>query len=415
MYELFSKEQQLEFVQAEVLAVDYSGYYKRNGYYMISCRPIGSKTDNDIINAVPLDYKIKNLQIDGEIVLNVPAISPYSNARSTGRTMYYLHSVPVHKSYNHNALPSVTNKASIYYNQQQSYQDSLSGGRVRIQGSNSPEIDRNFQEKEQLRPLQMYSGDVLIEGRFGNSLRFGSTVKDDHPYGAPPGWGLGSSRIGDPITVISNGRNRSLGNNSLTIESINEDDSSIWLTSGQTIFFSPSSAVTNLLRNNNFDTFVNSNFSGNQIIISSDRVSINAKKYEIHLFSKSTINLASEIGVTVESDKIVEVESGRINLGINATHPAVLGDVTFDLLTQLCDALMDLCDKITQQTHPTGVGPSGTPINTPAYIETKQTINQIKSELPKIKSNLVFLNKSKFASDEADKESKEKFKDNLRG
>jgi hypothetical protein len=414
MYELFSKDQQLEFIQAEVLAIDYAGYYRRNGYYMISCRPVGSKTDNEIVNAIPLDYNIKRLPIVGEIVLLVAALSAFSTARSSGKTLYYLNSVPVHKSYNHNALPTVTNKGALYSKQQDSYQDSLTTGRVKIQKTEAPLIDRNFEEKSELNPLQMFSGDMIVEGRFGNSLRFGSTIKSDHPFGAAPAWSQGRSQVGDPITILSNGRKKSLGNNRLTIESINEDDSSIWLTSGQQLFFAPASAITNVLRNNKFDSFIKSNFSGNQILLSSDRINLNAKKYEVNIFSKTAINLAAEVGISVESDKVIEVESGRINLGINATHPALLGDVTFDLLTKLCDTLMELCDKLTQETHPTGVGPSGPPINASAYVQTKQSINQIKSELPKIKSNLVFLNKSKFASDEADKESKEKFKENLR-
>lgn len=414
MYEIFSSDQRLEFVQAEVLAVDYSGYYARNGYYMISCRPIGSKTDNDIINAIPFDYNIKRIPIVGEIVLVVAALSAYSTQLSSGKTYYYMSSVPVHKSYNHNALPTVTSKTSVYYNQQETYQDALSSGRVRVANTQEPQIDKNFQEKDQLLPLQMFTGDIILDGRFGNSLRFGSTIKADHPFGSAPGWSIGKSAVGDPITILSNGRKKTVGNNILTIESVNEDDSSIWLTSGQQIFFAPSSQVTNLLRNNKFDTFVRSNFSGNQIIISSDRVIINAKRHEINLFSKIAINLSAETGVTVESDKIVEVESGRINLGINATHPALLGDVTFDLLTTLCDTLMELCDNLAQETHPTGVGPSGVPLNAASYSKTKQTINQIKSDLPKIKSNLVYLNKSKFASDDADKESKEKFKDNIK-
>lgn len=414
MINTFASNQQLEFAQAEVLAIDYSSYYKRNGHYLISCRLLGSKTDNDVIHAVPLDYNIKRLPIVGEIVLVVSAASPYSNAAAVGKTIYYLSSVPVHKSYNHNALPSVTNKGSLVYGKQESYQDSLNTGRIQVGGQSEPMIDRNFEEKSQLTPLQMYSGDIIVEGRFGNSIRFGSTLKDDHPFAAAPGWSRGTSMPGDPITIISNGRKKSLGSNSLTIESINDDDSSLWMTSGQQLYFAPATGITNLLRNNKLDTFVRSNFAGNQILLASDRINLNAKRYEINLFSKLGINLAADIGITVESDKFVEVESGRINLGINATHPALLGDVTFDLLTKLCDTLMELCDNLSQETHPTGVGPSGTPLNAASYTKTKQTINQIKSDLPKIKSNLVYLNKSKFAADDVDRESKDRFKENLR-
>jgi hypothetical protein len=410
---IFNTSQRLEFAQAEVLAVDYSGYYKQNGYYTISCRLLNSKTDNDKIFATPLDYNVKKLPIVGEIVVLVVAASQYSKSTNVGKSFYYLNTVPVHKSYNHNALPTVTSKNSVYYKQQDSDASGFSSGRVIVKNTAEPKIDETFQEKEEIMPLQMFSGDVLIEGRYGNSIRFGSTLKPTHPFANAPAWSIGTSKIGDPITIISNGRKQNI-NNRLSVESINDDNSSIWLTSGQQIFFAPSSFTSNLQRNNKLDTGFKNNFSGNQIFINSDRVNLNAKKYEINISSRGGISLSSDRIITIESNPKIELEASKINLGINATHPALLGDVTFDLLTQLCDNLMNLCEELSREIHLTGVGPTDPPKNAAQYTSIRSNIDKIKQELPKIKSNLVFLNKSALASDEADKESKEQFKENLR-
>lgn len=412
--EIFNNNQRLEFAQAEVLAVDYSGYYRNNGYYTISCRLLNSTSDNDKVFAIPLDYNVKKLPIVGEIVVLIAAASQYSKSTNISKSFYYVNTVPVQKSYNHNALPTVTSKNSIYRNQQDSDASGFANNRVTIKNTAEPTIDENFLEPDISTPLQMFSGDVIIEGRFGNSIRFGSTLKPNHPFANAPAWSMGTSKISDPITIISNGRSQTSTNNRLSVESINDDKSSIWMTSGQQVFFAPSSFISNLIRNNKLDSGFNSNFSGNQLFLNSDRININSKKYEVNIFSRGGVNITSDKTITIESSPKIELEATKINLGLNAVHPALLGDITFDLLTQLCENLVNLCDELTREIHLTGVGPTDPPKNALQYREIKSNIDKIKNELPKIKSNLVFLNKSALATDEFDKEAKEQFKENLR-
>lgn len=71
-----------------------------------------------------------------------------------------------------------------------------------------------------------FEGDMILEGRFGNSIRFGSS----NPRGKN-NWSENESE-GDPITIISNGQSSP----DLTpLEDINGDASSIYLTSNQNI------------------------------------------------------------------------------------------------------------------------------------------------------------------------------------
>ena len=71
-----------------------------------------------------------------------------------------------------------------------------------------------------------FEGDMIFEGRFGNSIRFGSS----NPRGKN-NWSENSSE-GEPITIISNGQTKG---HSMALEDINGDASSIYLTSYQNI------------------------------------------------------------------------------------------------------------------------------------------------------------------------------------
>jgi hypothetical protein len=79
-----------------------------------------------------------------------------------------------------------------------------------------------------------YMGDVIYEGRWGNSIRFGSTVKSKSQYSNP--WSR-SGNNGDPITIVRNGQNKlanEFGAEPIT-ENIKNDLSSIYLTSTQAL------------------------------------------------------------------------------------------------------------------------------------------------------------------------------------
>ena len=71
-----------------------------------------------------------------------------------------------------------------------------------------------------------FEGDMILEGRFGNSIRFGSS----NPQGKN-NWSENDSE-GEPITIISNGQASA---DSTPLEDINGDASSIYLTSNQNI------------------------------------------------------------------------------------------------------------------------------------------------------------------------------------
>jgi len=99
-----------------------------------------------------------------------------------------------------------------------------------------------FKEIENVRPLQPYLGDIMFEGRYGQSLRFGSTIDLKDPEKPVPNNWSNEGTVGSPITIIRNGQTDDVDTKppfkssyDHILEEINGDDSSIYLCSNQTI------------------------------------------------------------------------------------------------------------------------------------------------------------------------------------
>jgi hypothetical protein len=406
---ILNENEKVLFGKAEVKAVNYTGIGKN--LYSIKAQLVGSYAGNKIINASPVDYNNIKIPIVGEIVIILVASSDTATNFVNQVKYYYMNTIGIQGNYHNNALPTLANRLKTEKNLPLTYEAIFSSGVTKLEKSSEPSIDQTFPEKTEIIPLQLYSGDILFDGRFGNSLRFTSTPRANLIAIKTPTWGAGISSPGDPLTIISNGRKNV---QPLNTESPNTDDSSIWLASGQSIVFTPASNKLSLFYNNKSDGFLKDSNSARQIFITANRIHINAREDNLNIFSKKNIGISSENTLHIESANKIEMDSKKIALGINASHPALLGDVTFDLLNDLIKNLTQLCDELIKEIHPTGVGPSGPPQNAAQYAKIKANLNTIKSKLPDIKSNLVFLNKSYLAEDKVDEKSKTEFNNNKR-
>ena len=142
----------------------------------------------------------------------------------------------------------------------------------------SVEITNDFPNSlvQTLKPLQNMPGDVLFQGRFGNSIRLGNT---NRLYSNS--WSS-SGEVGNPITIINNGQSPT----STNTENLTHDLSSLYLTSYQ--------QLSNLsLVNENFKSYTNSTkpitpsqYNNPQIILNSDRIILNAKNDSVLISGK---------------------------------------------------------------------------------------------------------------------------------
>ena len=138
-------------------------------------------------------------------------------------------------------------------------------------------LGTTFKERSNIHPLLPFEGDVIQEGRWGNSIRWGSTVKN-----TPNNWSVVGNN-GDPIIILRNGQsiNASTEGWIPITEDINTDLSSIYATSTQQIPLNASSTSYTSYKDNK--PVIPNQYSGNQLILSSGRLVFNSTKDHVLL------------------------------------------------------------------------------------------------------------------------------------
>lgn len=402
--------QEYEWAPAEVVSVDYETF-DPSRLYTIQCKFLNADSSNsptDLIQARALNANIKQIPIKGEVVFVCKAPTPYHSGAGYGREYYYTTAISIRSSVHHNGLPGAGKVILDDRTSTEKSSDASLGltNKLTDRTDVKETIDPTFPERLDVFPIQPYSGDIILEGRWGQSIRLGSTVDTRRRYQKNPSWGIGTGATGNPITIISNGTNPKLNQktyNQFHIESPDEDDASIWLTSGQSVKFTPASTYTPSIFDKEIGLFRKNVFGGNQIILASDRIIMNANKQEIVGFAKEGIGFATEKTLALNAKNIIELEGGRISLGFNATSPVILGDRLIELLKILMDTIIDMNQSIINMTHPTGVGPSGTPLNSGDYVSYINGINKLINNLPTIASKFVFVNEFTGGPNQSDK------------
>jgi len=249
--------------------------------------------------------------------------------------------------------------------QQMSYEDISNLGVFNIEDTEEEEISiiespnpsqNTFIEKGNIHPLMYYSGDILYEGRWGQSIRFGSTTKSksriQNNYSS-------TGDNGNPIMIIRNGQSRlasSFGAEPI-VEDAKNDLSSIYLTSYQTLPFSPTSGdFTNGLKSYSNQPILPSSYNKPQILLNSDRIIIDAEEDSILLSAQKSVGLLSNESVNLESKNISMHADTEIKIGSNNLEPVLLGDKTHDILKFILVALRQVCKTtVVRQKWPTGV------------------------------------------------------------
>jgi len=291
--------------------------------------------------AKPLFPAISAVPLINEIVyiLYLPDTNIQENVNSG--TYYYFQSINIWNSTHHNAIPDPYKNSTIPESQRQDYQQTETGNVRRVtDGSTEIELGNTFQERLDVRNLLPYEGDYIYQGRWGNTIRFGSTVTD---ASIPNPWSsIGEN--GDPITIIKNGQHEEDTDPwEPQVEDINTDLSSIYLTSTQALPIDVSSKSYNSYFNAPTAT---NEFDSEQVIINSGRILFNSKDDNILLSSFDTINLNSINSVNIDTPKTI-VQSKEIYLGDKyATEPVILGDKFLDDFKDLCSNIVQLCTAL---------------------------------------------------------------------
>jgi len=252
---------------------------KPDELYSIQCYLQGIV--NKPITAYPYDLSSKNIPLINETVLLVQAQSATASPdeRQQNKTYYYLNPLSLQQSVHNNAL--VGSKDVVTTDTISDYL-SVQNGLANVSTKTVPNLGDGFEERTDINSLQPYIGDVLFEGRFGHSLRFGYSPKNPNTT-KQINWS--SNKASDPITILSNGRN---GNSpaKFIVEDVNKDLSSIYLTSSQKIKLKPS---------HNFSLGVTppNNYTKPQIIFNSDRIILNSKTDSVLISGNKSVNIST--------------------------------------------------------------------------------------------------------------------------
>ena len=276
--------------------------------------------------------------------------------------MYYLDVLNIQSLINHNSVPTAgkvtLGGANI---------GAAAAGATRQSGN--PSVDKNFEENDKGSFIQHYVGDVILEGRYGQSLRFSSTQKNKGIFKKPTIWEQGSP--GDPITVIRNSKFQGPAHKFYT-EDLEKDDSLLILTSDQKLPLKPASKAKKAAD----EVGIQDKYEKNQILLNSGRLILNARQEDILAYAKKGVHIAAD-KVAIDAQSKFTVDSPAIHLGAQAQEPLIFGQKWATWMNNLINAL-GACFVAT------GVGPSGPLTGNPNWAQVAQLQGQINTLLSKI-------------------------------
>jgi len=305
--------------------------------------------------AKPLLPNLKNYPLVNEFILlfKLPNNGIFFN-QSNDTSYFYLNPISIWSNPHLNAYPNIEIKSTTQPSEIKSYQ-AIEQGQTRKSSSeeieysyNSPLVGGTFIERSNIHPLLAFAGDIITEGRWGNSVRLGSTAKTDSIlYGN--NWS-NNGEDGNPITIIRNGQPTDASEEGYLpiIEDINKDLSSIYLTSNQNIPLKTSITNNPTISNNQPESI--GSYEGSQVMINSDRLVFNTKADSIILNSQSTISLTSlnTTGIySQEGDVVIQSAKNNIRLGdAKASQSVMLGDAFLDDFEKLLVKLQAMAQTL---------------------------------------------------------------------
>lgn len=346
--------------------------------------------------AFPYFSNLSNYPLRNELVYIFKLPSADIQENTEKEVYYYLTPLNLQNHPNNNALPNIFNNNYLPESEQRDYKQTSIGATKKVVVSNTKlDLGDYFRESSQIKPLKKFEGDVIIEGRVGNSIRFGTTsIQAGTPLN---NWSVNGYN-GQPITIIRNGQGKQGAVGFLpTEENIDNDNSSIYLTSTQRIPITPSSTNDyysyTYLRENAQGILIPgvvpqpaNQYSGDQVLLNSGRVFINSKVSSIFLSSAETINLNSIQSVNIDTEALV-VSAGLIRLGEpDAIEPLLYGDRTVEVL----EDIVSLLKSILQAAKGATAGPF--PVASLNAIGTLETtsIQLLEEQLKHLKSTTTF-------------------------
>lgn len=376
-----------------------------NGIGTIFIEPVKQPNRKDeitLIPAYPAFPNIKQYPLINELVPIIFLADPNVTENASAVSAYYLPPINTWNSQVHNAVPSSNITPEL---EDKEYPLVEAGSVRRITDQDTDiELGKTFNENNVLNnyPLLPYEGDIIYEGRYGNSIRFGSTVRN---VNYPNNWSI-TGKEGSPITIIRNGQDNESKNIQETtdswipvLENINIDKSSIYLTSNQQIPLVLNSNIPDSYGKNINQVPNVQSYLGDQILLNSGQLVFNSKKNDIILSSNKSIHLSANTTLNFDSLQQITLTAPKIYLGSSfgnegvQLQSAVLGEELNQALLTFTQAIESAAEGMIYAVAITGPISS---VQSAGYLLKSACTNFKKTLNNKdILSNQVYINQGK--------------------
>jgi len=252
---------------------------------------------------------VRNYPLVDEIVELKVEPSETLDRSDLNKKVYYNRIVNIWNASNHNGFPNV------------------------FQGRFESRLGTGVEERDDVSNLLPFPGDLILEGRLGQSIRLGG-------YRSTKNILTDESNNGKPFLIISNGRADYSISGSL--EDINKDSSSIYLLDNHSVNLIPANQSRLSYTESPEEPRL---YSGSQVLLNSNRIFINAKSDSVLVSAQKSFG-ANGSTVNLDASNEAIIESPLIKLGKDANENIVLGNKTVELLTDLIGTLKSLTRKL---------------------------------------------------------------------
>mgnify|MGYP001626814999 CR=1 FL=1 len=238
--------------------------------------------------------------LKNEIVVLQTLPSEERTEVTTAKKLYWTKAVPLWNHPHHNAYPDVIQ-----------FEDQARSG---------ADLGEDFEESEATSPLQIFPGDVIIEGRHGNKIRLGGTKHTLNTF-------TDDSNNGSPYIILSNGLKEPPNAIDPIVEDINEDPSSVYIGADHTFELKQAHEKRDAWEE---EPEKADQFKGNQVIINSGRLYFNAKEEGAFISATEGIGLNAK-AIGIDADDYVGLDAKKLYLGTQAfkeKEPVLLGETS---------------------------------------------------------------------------------------
>ncbi len=275
--------------------------------YRLLTKDIEEEDTTALPAAYPLVNDFKKLPLKNEIVIIQTAPGNQLDDTNLNVKTYYNTIVNLWNHPNHGGYPNDTD--------------------------NELDLGDGVEELPEVNPLQPFPGDIILDGRQGQSIRMSG-------FSSPKNTLSNVSNNGKPFTILSNGQKNADNPFDPIVEDVNEDASSIYLVSDHQVDLEQTRDKTDSYGFNKRPPKAKE-YKGSQVILNGGRLYFNAKDEGIFINADKYLELQSNL-VNIDAVEELSLDAALIFLGEKVANapqsfkePVLLGHQTTALLNTL--------------------------------------------------------------------------------